>query len=151
MAQEKSKKRTLTRGERNHNPGNIERNKTKWQGMSEDQSGDSRFVVFSSPVWGIRALAKTLLTYSNKYAAGTPQDIDTVREFINRWAPPVENNTESYINAVAKALSVEPDEAIDITQPTVLKALVVAIIKHENGRCMYGDDVITQGVMKALN
>lgn len=134
-----------TRGERNNNPGNIDRNNTKWQGMLEDQSKDPRFIVFSDPVWGIRALAKVLLTYHRKY------EIDTVKGFIERWAPPGENNTKGYVAHVARMLSVDENFPIDVTDPTTLKALTVAIINHENGRCIYKDELITQGVLKALN
>jgi len=141
---------TQTRGERNRNPGNIDRNETKWKGMSPDQSGDSRFVVFTDSVWGIRALAKVLLTYSRVYPQDTPQDIDTVREIVNRWAPPVENDTGAYVNAVSKELGVSPDDEIDVTDEGVMKALVIAIIRHENGRMIYDDDVLTDGVQRAL-
>ena len=141
---------TPTRGERNNNPGNIDRNATTWKGMSPDQSGDSRFVVFLAPVWGIRALAKVLLTYSRVYPQDTPQDIDTVREIINRWAPPVENDTGAYVKAVASNVGVGPDEQIDVTDEFVMKCIVIAIIKHENGRCIYGEDVIEDGVQRAL-
>jgi hypothetical protein len=139
-----------TRGERNNNPGNIDRNATKWQGMSVDQSGDVRFVVFSEPVWGIRALAKVLLSYSKKFAPGTARDIDTVREIVNRWAPPVENNTDAYVNTVARALGVGADEHIVVEDAATLDALTKAIIAHENGRCRYPDDLIARAVDKAL-
>ena len=139
-----------TRGERNQNPGNIDRNATKWKGMSPDQSGDKRFVVFTSAVWGIRALARLLLTYSTLYPEGTTRDIDTVREIINRWAPPVENDTGAYVNAVAKEVGVGPDEAIKIDDDEVMLALVRAIIRHENGRVIYDDDLLRDGVGRAL-
>lgn len=141
---------SITRGERNSNPGNIDRNATKWKGMSPDQSGDKRFVVFTSPVWGIRALAKLLLTYSTLYPQDTARDIDTVREIVNRWAPPVENDTGAYVKAVAQGVDVGPDEAIDVTDEAVMKKLTVAIITHENGRCVYDDDLLTDGIQRAL-
>lgn len=139
-----------TRGERNANPGNIDRNATQWKGMAPDQSSDPRFVVFISAVWGIRALAKVLLSYSRVYPQDTPRDIDTVREIVNRWAPPVENNTGSYVNAVAHELGVGPDQVIDVTDEAVMVPLVKAIIRHENGRVIYGDDVVVDGVQRAL-
>jgi hypothetical protein len=83
------------RGIRNNNPGNIDRNTTKWQGMADDQSSDPRFVVFKTPQAGIRALAKILLTYQNH------DGLKTVRGIIGRWAPAVENNTSAYVAAVA--------------------------------------------------
>lgn len=132
------------RGIRNHNPGNIDRTGDKWQGMDADQSGDDRFVVFVAPQWGIRALVKVLLSYQRKHG------IKTIRGIINRWAPPVENNTSAYVDQVAKACGVEPDDTIDIENKAVLRALVSSIIKHENGQQPYGAGVIDLGIDLAL-
>ncbi|HET8789967.1 MAG TPA: structural protein [Modicisalibacter sp.] len=132
------------RGIRNHNPGNIDRTADKWQGMAADQSSDSRFVVFVAPHWGIRALAKVLLSYQRKHG------INTIRGIIDRWAPPVENNTDAYVSQVAKACGVEPDDTIDIENKAVLRALVSSIIKHENGQQPYGAGVIDLGIDLAL-
>lgn len=133
----------LARGIRNHNPGNIDRNATRWQGMAEDQSADPRFIVFKAPEWGIRALARTLMTYQDKHKC------DTVRKIINRWAPPVENDTESYINAVARAVGVQPGEPIDVDQMDVMLPLVKAIIAHENAGYAYPESVVIDGIHKA--
>lgn len=126
------------RGIRNNNPGNIERTGTKWQGMAPQQT-DSRFIVFESPHWGIRALARTLRTYRNSYG------LNTVRGMINRWAPPVENNTDSYVRSVAAAVGVSPDQplAFDAGQ---LRRLVAAIIQHENGEQPYSDSQLDDGI-----
>ena len=83
--------RKETRGIRNNNPGNIEKSKNnKWQGMAESQP-DKRFITFTSPEWGIRAIARILINYKDKY------DLDTVKKIISRWAPPSENNTGAYV------------------------------------------------------
>lgn len=117
----------MPRGIRNNNPGNIDRNATSWQGMADDQSSDPRFVVFADPIWGIRALARVLITYQDHH------DLHTVAGIINRWAPPVENDTGAYARAVARALGVEVDDPIDVHQYRHLEPLVQAIIRHENG------------------
>lgn len=132
-----------TRGERNSNPGNIDRNAIKWQGMSPVQS-DPRFVVFTHPQWGIRALAKTLLTYYRKHG------LTTVRDIVDRWAPPKENDTNAYVRHVGEKLGVSGDDVIDVEDPCVLEALVRAIIVHENGRCLYEDELIVKAVDMAL-
>jgi hypothetical protein len=134
----------MTRGERNNNPGNIDRTTIKWQGMSPDQSGDDRFVVFNTAHDGIRALAKVLLSYYRKY------QLNTVRKIIDRWAPPTENDTTSYINHVAQLLGVGPDDPINAEDSDVLEVLVTAIIKHENGQCIYDDPTIIAAVDSAL-
>ena len=73
-----------SRGIRNNNPGNIRRSKDKWQGAAKEQP-DKNFVTFTSPVWGIRAIARILIRYQDNYGC------DTVAKHIARWAPPSEN------------------------------------------------------------
>ena len=106
--------------------------------MSSDQSGDSAFVQFDSPEYGIRALARLLKTYQERYG------LVTVRQIINRWAPPSENITGAYVDHVARVVGVNPDARIDVNEKMV--PLVNAIIKHENGINPYDADVISTGI-----
>lgn len=126
------------RGLRNNNPGNIERTGSRWKGMAADQWRDGRFIVFESPEWGIRALGRVLVNYQRLHG------LNTVEQIINRWAPTHENNTRSYINAVAQALGVRPDQQIDVQQ--YLLPLTKAIIHHENGIQPYSDFLLNQGL-----
>ncbi|MDT0140837.1 structural protein P5 [Acidovorax sp. PRC11] len=135
---------TTPRGIRNNNPGNIDRTSERWQGMAADQSGDPRFVVFSAPVWGLRALAKVLLSYQRKYGLNTPAKI------IGRWAPPSENDTGAYARQVARALGVGVDDVVDLQDPCTLSKIVPAIVQHENGQQPYPADLIDQAVRLAL-
>ena len=134
-----------SRGIRNHNPGNI-RKGDPWQGLSPVQD-DRDFCVFIAPKWGIRALARLLITYQDKH------NIRTIRGIISRWAPSVENNTGAYIKAVIAYASddalVGPDEVIDLHQYPVLVALVRAIIHHENGYQPYDQATIDEGLKLA--
>jgi hypothetical protein len=132
-----------TRGERNCNPGNIDRNATLWQGMASNQS-DPRFVVFADPIFGIRALAKVLISYYTKY------DLNTVAGIIGRWAPASENDNLAYVNHVCDLLGVDQDAAINVEDPNLLEGLVRAIIAHENGRVIYDDATIIKAVDSAL-
>lgn len=129
------------RGIRNNNPGNLENNGIQWQGLSPTQT-DSRFYQFENPVWGIRALARTLKTYRERYG------LDTAEEIINRWAPQFENDTSAYARAVANAIGTDPETPITDTPENRLK-LVKAIIKHENGAQPYPDDLIAEGIARA--
>ncbi|MDT0140843.1 structural protein P5 [Acidovorax sp. PRC11] len=135
---------TTPRGIRNHNPGNIDRTSERWQGMAADQNSDPRFVVFTAPVWGLRALAKVLLSYQRKYGLNTPAKI------IGRWAPPAENDTGAYARQVARALGVGVDDVVDLQDPGVLARIVPAIVQHENGQQPYPADLIDQAVRLAL-
>ncbi|SDB51146.1 hypothetical protein SAMN03159290_03904 [Pseudomonas sp. NFACC13-1] len=66
---------------------------------------DSQYVQYINPRWGIRAIARVLITYQDKRHAADGSTIDTVREIIERWAPPSENNTDAYIISVARPRS----------------------------------------------
>lgn len=116
----------MPRGIRNHNPGNIRRNKTLWRGMSADQSADPAFVVFQAPLWGLRALGRLLRTYYDIYHCRS------VAAIITRYAPPTENNTAAYIVAVAAHLQVAPDQEVARDLSTWV-GLMQAIVRHENG------------------
>ena len=131
-----------TRGLRNNNPGNIRRDgRTMWQGLAATQT-DPSFWQFTDPVYGIRALAKILHNYNAIYG------LNTVREIISRWAPPNENDTGAYVNAVAADLGVGPDEPINVDSR--MNDLVAAIIHHENGTQPYDLATVSTGVNLAV-
>ncbi len=134
------------RGIRNNNPGNIRKSADKWQGMSAQQT-DTAFVQFTAPVYGLRALAKLLQNYQAKYG------LSTIRSIITRWAPPSENNTTAYINAVAAAVGQGADVAIDLyARPEILAKLMRAIVAHENGaswRDYYPESLYQQAIILA--
>jgi hypothetical protein len=130
------------RGIRNHNPGNIRRSSDPWQGLAERQS-DVEFFTFKSPIYGIRALARTLITYQDKHG------LRTIRQIIGRWAPPVENNTNAYVRAVAEETDLDADQMLDLHNFEYLFPLTKAIIKHENGQQPYTDAQITKALVLA--
>ncbi|HEK3219871.1 structural protein [Proteus mirabilis] len=121
------------RGERNNNPGNI-RHGSKWQGLSAQQT-DPSFCQFVSPEYGIRAIYKLLQTYQKKYG------LCSIREIINRYAPPKENNTEGYIQRVAKELNVSTEDCVSVSKKEVAIALATAIVGVELGYQPYSQKV----------
>lgn len=131
----------MTRGIKNHNPGNIEAG-APWQGLA-DPSSDGRFCIFKGPTWGIRAIARTLITYQDQHR------IRTVRGIIKRWAPPSENDTRSYAKHVASKVGVEVGERIDVHDYATMRPLVEAIILHENGAQPYAAAQIDKGLLLA--
>jgi hypothetical protein len=121
------------RGVRNNNPGNIERAPgVRWQGEADDQTSDPRFVVFDHMKWGIRAICRVLITYQDKRQAGDGSRIDSIREIIDRWAPPTENQTDAYVDHVVKLSEVEADETVDVYRWKTMRGLVLGICAHEN-------------------
>lgn len=134
-----------TRGERNNNPGNIRPAGYTWQGQTGIDSGSmGSYIIFSTPEYGIRAIAKDLLT---KFSRG----LDTVREIITAYAPPSENPTESYITSVCQSLGVMSTSPLNLRDVSTLTNFVYAIIRHENGRVIYTPAQIAEGVSMALN
>lgn len=127
------------RGIRNNNPGNI-RHGADWNGLTEDQPDDA-FCTFVDPQHGIRAMGKILLTYERKHG------INTVAGIVNRWAPPVENNTGAYVKHVAERLGVGADDVIRVADH--LEDLVAVITVHENGVNPYDPEVIMEGCQLA--
>jgi len=133
------------RGIRNRNPGNIRRGPSKWKGLAPDtEQTDPDFCVFRAPEWGIRAIARILITYRHQHRART------IAEVIATWAPSSENNTAAYIAAVAKETGHGAHEIYDYTARPELERLVRAIIRHENGQQPYSDAVIKAALDLAL-
>ena len=147
------------KGIRRNNPGNLEWG-SPWQGLAaKGDYPEDRFAAFVDPVYGIRAIAVTLITYQDKRKAKDGSRIDSVREVIERWAPSDDNNdVPAYAKSVAALLDgVGPsDEVLDMHNPVHLRALVEGIIRHENGRgplntpnTWYPADVITEALRRA--
>lgn len=131
----------MTRGIRLNNPGLI-RHGDKWQGLAPEQP-DEAFCAFAEPRWGIRAIARLLITYQDKHG------LNTVWGIIDRWAPPAENNTAAYVKHVCQITGIEEAEYLDVHEYADIEPLVRAIITHENGQQPYDDAVINDGLKLA--
>ncbi len=113
----------MTLGERNNNPLNIRKVPgTHWKGeiLPSIQGGDGggSFVRFESMEWGIRAALCILATYKRKYNAICIEDI------ITRWAPPSENDTQSYIKNVCRLTGFGGKERLTENEwPTLVRAM----------------------------
>lgn len=129
----------MRRGERLNNPGNIRKSSTAWQGLAPEQP-DSAFASFVSPFYGLRAMAKVLLTYYQKYG------LNTVREIVSRYAPSSENDTGAYVATVSRLSGFSPDGTLTLSNPTTLYKIVRAMIQVEQGRVIYADSAIKEAV-----
>lgn len=150
-----AKEQTL--GVRLNNPGNLEWG-SPWEGLvPREQSRyyksgtpqQQRFCEFADAASGIRAIARTLITYFDKRKAQDGSPIDTVAEVVARWAPSFENNTSAYANHVARLMSVDPDQILDIKSYDVMRGLVTGIIAHENAGYAYPAEVVEEGLRRA--
>lgn len=150
------RKAILPRGIRNNNPGNIEFNPAQfdrdpWVGELGPEPGDGRFSRFDTMAHGVRAMAKILVGYQERYG------LDTVAQIIGRWAPGHENPTDKYAAFVAKRMGLFPDdvspgEALPRFRdaPEVLVALTRAMIDFENGPGHVDGATVWAGVRMAL-
>ena len=116
----------MSRGLRNNNPLNIRKNSTKWEGLAEVQN-DASFFTFVAPEWGYRAAIRTLQNYQRVHG------LTTIREWISRWAPPCENDTENYIRVVCDRVEMPPTARPTITNKVVMCGIVEAMSFMENG------------------
>lgn len=111
---------------RNHNPLNIRRSANiVWRGMAAKQP-DPEFVTFVSDDYGLRAAFRVLDTYIERHR------LVTVRAIITRWAPPSENDTETYIRIVCADALMLPDEEYPWTR-TERIVLIGAMARVESG------------------
>lgn len=134
------------RGVRNNNPGNVEKG-IAWKGLAAQQP-DPRFANFVHPKWGFRAIARILL-------GDWKEGQNTVRSLIEEWSPALDRdpvtgiirkqNTESYVQAVAKHLKVMPNAPINV--PQRLPELLDAIARHENSGYKYDPAIIAEGIL----
>lgn len=116
----------MSRGLRNCNPGNIRNSTTVWVGEIVP-SQDKAFKQFKSMAYGYRAVIKLLQNYRKLY------NRQTIAEFIERWAPPKENNTSAYISRVCREMQVPATYIPDIEDREVMCTFAAAISLVENG------------------
>lgn len=123
------------RGLRNNNPGNLRLSKDKWKGLRSKQE-DKDFFQFASVEYGYRALIITLQNYRRKHNCWN------IRDFITRYAPPSENNTESYINIVCKKMGVSDMWCPNVDDKVTMIMFASAISYVENGVLAEVEDVV---------
>ena len=101
---------------------NIRANGAKWVGQTGANKG---FAEFDTQEHAIRAWLVLMRTYRRKHG------LTTIRDIINRFAPPTENNTEKYVRyccTVTLKGSTEP-----ITNKATYYVLGQAMARMETG------------------
>ena len=116
----------MSRGIANCNPGNIRRSRVRYKGECHP-STDESFKQFEAMEWGYRAIFILLDTYRVRYG------LCTLREMISRYAPPEENHTALYIDAVCDVTGIAPDERLNTRCREDMVPVVAAMSRVENG------------------
>ena len=140
----------LSRGFRNHNPGDIEISSNEWLGkVPESQNTDGKFEQFQdyenqpADFWGLRALGIDCLTL---YEQGNV----SLEIFGEVFAPRSDNQGQDYGAALANQLGISnPSENYDI--PSNLSAVIAGIIVCEQGLNPYDDQLIVSASSNALS
>ena len=129
---------SLPRGYRNNNPLNIRKNAANaWKGKVVPGT-DSAFEQFISMPYGYRAALYLIRKYIG-------QGNNTIRKIINKWAPPSENNTSSYVSNVAKRSGINADAVLSRTDMDSLCKIAYAMAWSENGKAPASMDDIYRG------
>ena len=133
----------LPRGVRQKNPGNLRYPGAKhFLGCTGGVDG---YAVFDTAQHGIRAMALNLLGYYREH------ELDTERGILARWAPGADGNNEAaYLKFVAGRTTWGADEHLKIDSPSVLLALMKAMIAYENSQQPYTEAVLKEGINEAL-
>ncbi len=124
------------RGIRNNNPGNL-------RAAPNAVGNDGSFPIFSSANDGLAAMSRQLQLYGGR-GNNTPYGI------IHTYAPSSENNTQAYINAVTKDTGFGTHDKLNLSDPAVLKRLMTAMIRHENGSQPYSEADIDSGINTSM-
>lgn len=111
--------------ERLNNPGAI-----RYVGQASASPGDRGFAAFPDLATGVEEMRRQLTRYYEGATTGSP--LRTVRDIVSTWAPPTENDTGAYVERVATALGVDPDEPLPREVATG-DAMLQAIGTHEAG------------------
>ena len=125
---------STNRPTRNNNPGNIRKTGVTYYG---ETSNDPAFESFAAPEWGYAAMFDLL----DRLYTGL-----TLSEAIHKWAPPVENDTQRYVNFVAGNTDLHEDKFII----NVNDERIIGVVKYMSileGMKGFSDDDVTMGYM----
>ena len=130
------------RGIRNNNPLNLGYVPGQ-AGLVSDAPSDGRFGRYRTMEEGVAQAERQLQRYQ------TRDHLDTVRKMISKWAPPGENDTDSYVQAVSRAMGVDPDAPVSLNNQATAAAMISAMARRETGRSL-DPAVVNRGVGLAL-
>ena len=124
----------MSRGLRNNNPGNIRQSTIRYRGEIMP-SRDPAFKQFRTVRWGYRAMFMLLHTYQKKHG------LHTLESMISRYAPPVENNTGKYLQAICRWSGIAPGRILNTLDGQTMIAVACAMSRMENGIPAVREDV----------
>ena len=131
-----------TLGQRTNNPFNIKFSKSNdWRG-ADTSLREGEYEGFGNSDDGIRAADRVLKNY------GKNSDIETLRGTINRYAPSSENPTASYLDYISDKTGIDPDEKIDLSDPSLRATLLSPMAQFES-RSTFSPDQISAAISRS--
>ena len=112
VEEEKPQSKNVPAPIRNNNPGAL--------------MPGGKLAQYKTPEEGLAAIDKNLASYGKK-------GVSTLADVISKWAPPSENDTNSYISHVAKVTGLDPNQKIDLSNPLIRHQISAGIVQQENG------------------
>jgi hypothetical protein len=124
-------------GIRLNNPTNIRSVKGQtWIGQAANQP-DENFVKFVDAKYGYRASNHIIMR-------GWLSGRQSIKDVISHWAPPNENDTEAYEQAISQRINWPVGTALEL--PAQMPQLLHAITIQEQGFFPYTDQTIQDGI-----
>lgn len=132
----------------NHNPTNLINDGSSWIGKIDTperiikEGRSTRFCAFENDYFGLRA---ALINLKNGYFS---KGLTTISKIISKWAPSSENNTDKYIENVAKMTGIDKDVKLNVDDKGQIFELLRAIAYIDGG--FIGDDIIRKVIKDNL-
>ena len=105
-------------------------------------AGGRYVAAFPDAATGVAAHSDTLNGYAN---AG----VNTIRAAVTRWVGDPKADLGSYVSDVAKAAGVDPDAPVNLADPKVQRAFILAQQPHESGKTWLSPAAVDQGIALA--
>ena len=102
----------------NNNPGNL-----RMAGQAGATEGKGGFAAFETPQAGLQALRRQV-------ALDTQERGMNLSQFLSKYAPPSENDTQKYIDFVSRKTGLDPEQRIP---PDKITDIMRAIVQMEGG------------------
>lgn len=110
----------MNRSQRNNNPVNL-RYAQQFESSGKDDAG---FAIFPTPEAGWRAAHRQIKLDQSREL--------TLEQFINKFAPPNENDTSAYLQFIAMEFDMFPDTPLSQFSPYALAGVMAKIEGYYN-------------------
>lgn len=109
-----------------NNPGNLRYQEQPGSVLESKADVGKKFATFVTQEEGLYNTARQLQLYDSRGKS-------TIDAMVRQYAPPNENRTQEYVDAVSKRMGVAATAKLDMSDPKVVESLVRNILIQESG------------------